>query len=245
MVKTLIIDDESKAVNLLKKTIEYNFHGQFEIETALLPEEGIAKIRHFHPELIYLDIEMPGMTGFELLEALPEINFKVIFTTAHDHYAIRAIRHNALDYLLKPVNADDLAAAVFRFFHQQHDDGSVYQRQLKGFFAHEDRSLAITTCDGVVFLELDNIIRCEADLNYTRFILAGNKSFVSSKTLKEYEDLLTSHGNFVRVHRSHLVNINYLLKFKSDGNLLLKDDSIVPVSRRRKEEVMHKLYVGR
>jgi two-component system LytT family response regulator len=244
MVKTLIIDDEIRAASLLRTTIEHSFHGQFMIETALSPEEGLAKIRHFKPELIYLDIEMPDMTGFELLASLPEIDFKVIFTTAHDHYAIRAIRYNALDYLLKPVDPAELIEAVIRFLKQRDESKEVYRKQLENFFSNKEKNLAITTYDGVVFLELDKIIRCEADLNYTKFILAGNKNFVSSKTLKEYEDLLIVHDNFIRVHRSHLVNLDYLIKFKSDGNLLLKDNSIIPISRRRKESVMRRLSVA-
>jgi two-component system, LytTR family, response regulator len=241
MVRTLIIDDEPRAASLLRKTIEDNFKGEFDIETSLLPQEALAMIGSFKPELIYLDIEMPGMTGFELLATLPSIDFKVIFTTAHDHYAIRAIRYNALDYLLKPVNADELTGAIDRFHQQKHDGHDVYRYQLTSLLSQQEKTLAITTYDGIVFLEIDKIIRCEADLNYTRFILAGDKYFVSSKTLKEYEDLLCTHSNFMRVHRSHLVNIDYLLKFKHDGSLLLKDDSVIPVSRRRKEFVMQKL----
>lgn len=245
MIKTLIVDDECKAVSLLKATIERNYTGQFMIETASSPEEGLEKIERFKPELLYLDVEMPTMTGFELLAGLPKIDFRVIFTTAHDRYAIQAIRYNALDYLLKPVSPGELDEAIMRFQGSKHDNKEAYEKQLKNLFANNDRNLAITTSDGVVFLELDEIIRCEADLNYTKFILAGNKSFLSSKTLKEYEDLLISHSNFVRVHRSHLANLNYLLKLKSDGNLILKDNSIIPISRRRKKEVMNKIHVSR
>lgn len=245
MIKTLIVDDECRAVSLLKTTIERDFTDQFMIETAHSPEEGLVKIQRFKPELIFLDIEMPYMTGFELLAALPVIDFKVIFTTGYDHYAIRAIRYNALDYLLKPVNSRELAEAITRFQKQKSDDQETYAKQIENLFLNKDKNLAITTYDGVVFLELDKIIRCEADLNYTKFILADNKSFVSSKTLKEYEDLLITHHNFIRVHRSHLVNINYLFKFKSDGSLVLRDNSVIPVSRRRKEDVMKKLSVSR
>lgn len=241
MIRALIVDDESRAVNLLKTTIERNHTGQFQIETAFSPEEGLEKIDRFKPELLYLDVEMPSMTGFELLATLPEINFKVIFTTAYDRYAIQAIRYNALDYLLKPVNPGELDEAILRFQDRKNDDKEVYEKQLRNLSTNNDRSLAITTSDGVVFLELDKIIRCEADLNYTKFFLAGSKSFLSSKTLKEYDDLLTTHDNFIRVHRSHLLNINYLLKAKNDGNLILSDDSVIPISRRRKKEVMSRI----
>jgi two-component system, LytTR family, response regulator len=241
MIKALIIDDEGKAVNLLKMTIENNFPGKFVVETSLDPEEGLAKIQSFKPDLLFLDIEMPLLSGFDLLAATPEIDFKVIFTTAYDQYAIRAIRYNALDYLLKPINPRELGEAISRFLKQKDENKEVYGQQLENLFSNKEKNLAITTYDGVIFLEIDKIIRCEADLNYTKFILTDNKHFLSSKTLKEYEDLLAIHANFMRVHRSHLVNLDYILKFKNEGFLVLKDNSMIPISRRRKEEVMKKL----
>lgn len=242
MIRALIIDDESKARNLLKVTMERIFPGQFLLETADDSEDGLLKIHYFKPDLLFLDIEMPMMNGFDFLAAIPEIDCKVIFTTAHDQYAIRAIRYNALDYLLKPINPVELKEAVERY-QSQRGRKDTYSRQIENFFEHKERNLAITTYDGVVFLEVDTIIRCEADLNYTRFVLTDNKTFVSSKTLKEYEDLLTVHNNFLRIHRSHLVNLDYVLKFKSEGLLVLKDSSSVPISRRRKEEVVSRLSV--
>jgi two-component system LytT family response regulator len=241
MIKALIIDDESKARNLLKVTMEKNFPGEFMLETAQGSEEGIEKLNDFKPDLLFLDIEMPNMSGFDLLAATPDLDCKVIFTTAYNQYAIRAIRYNALDYLLKPINPVELKEAITRF-QQQKDRKEVYSKQLENFFSNtKEKNLAITTYDGVVFLEVDKIIRCEADLNYTKFVLTENKTFLSSKTLKDYEDLLTTGNNFLRVHRSHLVNLDFVLKFKNDGGLILKDNSTIPVSRRRKEEVMSRL----
>lgn len=237
MIKALIVDDESKALNLLKVTMERNFPGEFILETAQGGEEGLAKLTSFKPDLLFLDIEMPSMSGFDLLAAIPDVDCKVIFTTAYNQYAIRAIRYNALDYLLKPINPSELKEAVIRFQLQQNKK-EVYSKQLENFFSNKDKNLAITTYDGVVFLEVDKIIRCEADLNYTKFILLDNKTFLSSKTLKEYEDLLSVHKNFLRVHRSHLVNLDFVLKFKNEGCLILKDSTIVPVSRRKKEDVV-------
>lgn len=244
MIKALIIDDESKATNLLKITVENNFPGQFLLETAQGSEEGLSKLNHFKPDLLFLDIEMPVMSGFDLLAATPDTECKVIFTTAYNQYAIRAIRYNALDYLLKPINPAELKDAITRF-QSQKNKREVYSRQLSNFFTGKEKNLAITTYDGVVFLEVDKIIRCEADLNYTRFILTENKTFLSSKTLKEYEDILSVHDNFIRIHRSHLVNLDYVLKFRNDGNLVLKDNSTIPVSRRRKEEVADRLSVSK
>jgi two-component system, LytTR family, response regulator len=237
MIKALIVDDESKALNLLKVTMERNFPGEFLVETAQGGEDGLAKLNEFKPDLLFLDIEMPTMSGFDLLAARPNVDCKVIFTTAYNQYAIRAIRYNALDYLLKPINPAELKEAVVRY-QQQQNKKEVYSKQLENFFQNKEKNLAITTYDGVVFLEVDKIIRCEADLNYTKFILLEGKTFLSSKTLKEYEDLLSVHNNFLRVHRSHLVNVNYVLKYKNEGSLVLKDNSLVPVSRRKKEEVV-------
>jgi two-component system LytT family response regulator len=242
MIKALIVDDESRALNLLKITMERSFPGEFILETAQGSEEGLSKLNAFKPELLFLDIEMPIMSGFDLLAATPDANCKVIFTTAYNQYAIRAIRYNALDYLLKPINPSELKEAVIRFQLQQNKK-EVYSKQLENFFSNKDKNLAITTYDGVVFLEVDNIIRCEADLNYTRFILAEGKTFLSSKTLKEYEDLLSVHKNFLRVHRSHLVNLDFVLKFKNEGYLVLKDQSSIPVSRRKKEDVVKRFTV--
>ena len=188
----------------------------------------------------FLDVQMPGCSGFELLERLDEITL-VVFTTAYDRFALKAFEVSALDYLLKPINPIELKEAITRF-QQQKDKKEVYSKQLENFLSNaKEKNLAITTYDGVVFLEVDKIIRCEADLNYTKFVLTDNKTFLSSKTLKDYEDLLTSSNNFLRVHRSHLVNLDFVLKFKNEGGLILKDNSTIPVSRRRKEEVMARL----
>jgi two-component system, LytTR family, response regulator len=244
MIKALIVDDESKALNLLKVTMERNFPGEFLVETAQGGEDGLNKLNQFKPDLLFLDIEMPMMSGFDLLAAKPDVDCKVIFTTAYNQYAIRAIRYNALDYLLKPINPAELKEAIARF-QIQNNKKEVYSKQLENFFHNKEKNLAITTYDGVVFLEVDKIIRCEADLNYTRFILVEGKTFISSKTLKEYEDLLSVHNNFLRVHRSHLVNMDFVLKFRNEGSLVLKDQSIVPVSRRRKEDVLRRFSTAR
>jgi len=240
MIKALIVDDESRAINLLKITVERNFPGEFLVETAQGGEDGLKKLSHFKPDLLFLDIEMPKMSGFDLLAATPDVDCKVIFTTAYDQYAIRAIRYNALDYLLKPIDPSELREAIVRF-QLQKNKKEVYSKQLQNFFSNKEKNLAITTYDGVVFLEVDKIVRCEADLNYTRFILDEHKTFLSSKTLKEYEDLLCGNHRFLRVHRSHVVNMDYVLKFKNDGTLVLKDNSTIPVSRRRKEDVVRAL----
>jgi two-component system LytT family response regulator len=239
MTKVLIIDDESGAVTLLKVKLEKNFGNQFQIETALGAEEGLFKIQNHQPDLVFLDIEMPLMNGFELLSSVTNINFKIIFTTAYDQYALRAFRYNALDYLLKPINTKELVEAVNRF-KTQLPPIEVYNKQIENFISRKDKNIVITTRDGVMFIELDNIIRCEAELNYTWFVLSDGDNFLSSKTLKDYEDILESNDNFIRVHRSHLVNMDYVSQCKN-GSLILKDNSMIPISRRKKEEVLKKL----
>lgn len=241
-MKILIVDDEESSIRMLASKLEEIYPRQFEIFTAYDSVDATLKIATHKPKLVFLDIQMPGMNGFELLATLKNVNFKVIFITAHNEYAIRAIRFNALDYLLKPIVEDELIQAMTRF--QQHVENvdSTYNEQLKNVLAMKNQRLAISTYEGVVFLDLDKIIRCEAELNYTKFYLSDNTKLISSKTLKEYEELLFDK-DFIRVHRSHLINVNFVAKFKNDGSLVLKDKTVVPISRRKKDIVSNKFGI--
>jgi two-component system LytT family response regulator len=240
MAKVLIIDDEINAISLLKMMIENDFPGQFIVEAALGAEEGLDKIMIYNPDLLLLDIEMPVMNGFDLLSKIPIRNFTVIFTTAFNQYAIQAIKYNALDYILKPIKASELQIAIKKFL-ESNKNNETYNKQIDNFLSKKNKNLAIPTFEGVVFLEIEKIIRCEAEGNYTNFFLNDGNRFVSSKTMKEYEDLLVNNGNFIRVHRSHIVNIEYVKEFRNEGSLIFKDNTVIPISRRRKEEVVKKL----
>jgi two-component system LytT family response regulator len=242
MLKVLLIDDEERATDALRLIIEKTVP---EIKQVLVCNDSrkAAEIIHaYRPGLVFLDIQMPHLNGFELLEKLPNKNFKIIFTTAYNEYAIQAIRFSAFDYLLKPIDIEELQSSVKRFLESQED----YQQQfdlLKNIMHNiqapsaDEFRLALPTKEGVHFLMPAEIIRCEAVGNYTKFFTDRNKIYLISKTLGEYDILLTPY-NFIRTHKSHLVNKKFISFIDHDGFAVLKDNTRVEVSRRRKDEVM-------
>lgn len=246
MIKALIIDDEESSVNVLSFLLQKHVPEITEVFTAAGPVMGEAKIAEIKPQLIFLDIEMPLMNGFELLEKFPQHDFEVIFVTAYDHYAIKAIRYSALDYLLKPVDTDELRNAVERFLEKRKTNQPqkpLYDNLLHNLnHKEEDYRLAISTSEGTFFFQPDEIIRCEAIGNYTKFILTNKKSFLSSRTLKEYDELL-AEKQFLRVHRTHLVNKKYIQSLSGDREVKLSDGSFVEVSRRKWDIIKEKLSI--
>lgn len=235
----LLIDDEESGINVLKMLLERNVPEVTEIHTAIGADEGSRKIKSLNPELVFLDVEMPLQSGFDLLAAFPNHTFEVIFVTAYDQYAIKAIRFSALDYLLKPVDTEELKRAVMRFMEKRKSANG--NNPLLNNFIENIRSspseyrLAINTTEGTHFLLPADIIRCEADGNYTLFYISGRKKILASKTLKEYDEILSDH-DFIRAHKSHLVNKKYIQSFSSD-HLILKDNTVVEVSRRRSASI--------
>ncbi len=216
-----------------------------ELKSTNDPHEGLQLIKTYQPALVFLDIQMPLMNGFDLLKQLPNISFTIIFTTAFDKYAIEAIRFSALDYLLKPIDADELRHAVDRFIMQQRASANrqpLYNNFLYNINAKDQKEfkLALPTSDGTYFYFPDEIIRLEGESNYTRFHFAGKKPMLISKTLKEYEEILSDHG-FIRVHKSSIINKKHLVNYTHDGWLVMTDQSRVEISRRRKHEVMEQL----
>ena len=248
MIKALIIDDEPSAVTTLRLMLDRYVPEIRELISTNNVVEGLELIKSFQPQLLFLDIQMPVMTGFEMLKRLPEINFNIIFTTAHDQYAIEAIRFSALDYLLKPIDADELRAAADKFiikktlesYHQ-----SLYNNLLHNISATDkkDFRLALPTNKETFFCHPEEIIRLEGESNYTRFYFTDKKILLTSRTLKEYEEMLAAHG-FLRVHKSHLVNKKYIVSYNAEGMLVMKDSSKVEISRRRKEEVMAAIKIN-
>ena len=245
MIRTLIIDDEESAVNVVKLLLQKYVPEVNEIYTAIGAREGISAINKHKPQLIFLDIEMPLLNGFQLLEQFPGHSFEIIFMTAYDQYAIKAIRYSALDYLLKPVDTDELTAAISRFLDKQHTNNTkkLYENLTYNINLPEKSSqyrLALTTTGGTFFYYCNEIIRCEAVGNYTRFVLKEKKPLVTSRTLKDYDDLLTEQ-NFLRVHRAHLVNVDYISSFSKEHEIKMQDGSVVPVSRRKWDYIKQKL----
>ena len=245
MLKVLLIDDEERATDALRLMIEKAIPEIQQVRVCNDSRRAADIIHDYQPALIFLDIQMPHLNGFELLDKMPNKNFKIIFTTAYNEYAIQAIRFSAFDYLLKPIDIEELQAAIQRFL-QGNDDYKQQFELLKNILYNiqvpspEEFRLALPTKDGVHFLQPQDIVRCEAVGNYTKFFVNNNKTYLISKTLGEYDTLLTPH-NFIRTHKSHLVNKKYISFIDHDGFAVLKDSSKVEVSRRRKEDVMAQL----
>lgn len=245
MIKAFAVDDEPAAISTLSLMIERYLPEITTLKTTNLPQEAGEIIANYKPDLVFMDIQMPGFTGFDVLRQLQQINFEIIFTTAYDQYAIEAIRFSALDYLLKPIDAEELKAAVQRFINYQAANEKS-RAELYDNLLHNIRNkktefkLAVSSSDGIFFFNPNQIIRLEAESNYTRFFFTDKRPLIVAKTLGEYDELLAPHG-FIRTHRTHLVNRIYVESFQPDGFLVLKDNTKVEVSRRRKEEVLESL----
>lgn len=245
MIKAFAVDDEPAAITTLSLMIERYVPEITSLKTTNNPQEALALIAAYKPDLVFMDIQMPGFTGFDLLRQLDHIKFEIIFTTAFDQYAIEAIRFSALDYLLKPLDAEELKLAVQRFIAHK-NEAEKSRADLYDNLLHNIRTtqaefkLAISSSDGIFFFNPNQIIRLEAESNYTRFFFTDKKPLIVAKTLGEYEELLAPHG-FLRTHRTHLVNRRYVQSFQPEGFLLMKDNSKVEISRRRKEEVLDSL----
>jgi two-component system LytT family response regulator len=245
-IRILILDDEIAACNMLSMLLRKYMPAAHEIVVHQRPVEALAALTVYKPDLIMLDIEMPVMTGFDFLNQAGSWDFDVIFTTAFDKYAIKAIRFSALDYLLKPLDIVELQNALNRFV-IRHNASDRNQNKLLGNLIenvqkadNEEFRLAISTAEGVFFYLPSEIIRCEGENNYTTFYFTAAKPLVISHTLKDYEAILGDYG-FFRVHKSHLVNMKQVARIDRDGFLWLHNGDSVPVSRRKKEEVVQLL----
>jgi two-component system, LytTR family, response regulator len=242
MLKVLLIDDEERATDSLRLMIQKTIPEIQQVMVCNDSRKAADMIHSFQPGLVFLDIQMPHMTGFEVLEKMPNKNFKIIFTTAYNEYAIQAIRFSAFDYLLKPVDIEELQASVHRFLQGSEDYKEQFEllrnimHNIQAPSAEKFR-LALPTKEGVHFLVPAEIIRCESLGNYTRFFATDSRSYLISRTLGEY-DVLLSPYSFIRTHKSHLVNRRFVSFIDHDGFVVLKDNTQVEVSRRRKEDVL-------
>lgn len=241
MVKAIIIDDEERAIDSLQLMIE-NFVPELQVVATCKDPRNCTQIIHdLRPDLVFLDVRMPHMSGFELLGAIRRRAFHVIFTTAYDEYAIKAIRFSALDYLLKPIDAEELIAAVQRFnpdsaWSQQQEFLKNVKHNLLAQTSDEFR-LALPSREGVNILPPRDIVRCEGAGNYTIFHTSDGRQIITSKSLGDYEELLAPF-HFIRIHKSHLVNRDYVSYIDFDGFLVLSNSVRVEISRRRRGEVM-------
>ncbi|MGB4844670.1 MAG: LytTR family DNA-binding domain-containing protein [Ferruginibacter sp.] len=239
MIKAMIVDDEQSSIELLQWLLTQYCPDITAIQTARSVKDATPVIQSFKPDIVFLDIQMPHQSGFDLLTGIDNWDFEVIFTTAYNEFAIQAIRFSALDYLLKPVDETELKKAVERFKAKRiyAPAGQVLFRNFIQNISQSNKDkfkLALADANEVKYVQLDEIIRLQAESNYTHVHLTGNKTFVSAKTLKEYDEILLGH-HFLRVHKSHLVNPAHILSYDRAGQLTMSDGSTVEVSRRKKE----------
>jgi two-component system LytT family response regulator len=244
-LKALIVDDEAKSRNVLANLLSAYCPEIEIVGTADNGNDATKLIKTEEPDILFLDIEMKGETGFDLIQNLSHVNFDIIFTTAHDKYAIQAIRFSALDYLMKPILAEDLKTSVKRVFEKQNGKDRVHQLDALVYninYSNADKKLVLPTSEGYEFISISEVIRCESSNNYTCFYLKDKTKLLISKTLMEFERLLSPYY-FLRVHQSHLINLRMIKKFqKGEGGILLMEDGTeIDVSRRKKAELMEKL----
>ena len=237
MTRIAIIDDEADARHALRSLLSTHCPEVEIIGEATGVADATQLIRQQHPSVLLLDIAMQDGTGFDLLDQFPQPPFKVIFTTAFDQFAIKAFRYNAMDYLLKPIDPDELVSAIEKLETTQQED---YTKKIAGLLESTRQKqferITLSSLDGLVFLRLEEIVHLEADGNYTTFYLLDGEKHVVVRNIKEYENLLPSEL-FFRTHQSHIVNLNFVKKFKREegGFLRLVDGRNVPVARRRKD----------
>ena len=240
-IRAIIVDDELKARNVLNVILTENFA---DVEVLELVEDVPAAVKSIHkhkPDVVFLDIEMPGYNGFQLLDFFETIDFKIIFTTAYSEYAIQAFQVSAIDYLLKPIQIEQLENALLKLQNRDEVQNQELLENLKiNIQGGGIKRIALPTSGGVVFIKTEDIVYLKADGSYTHFILDGGKKIMVSKKIKEYEAALTADLQFYRPHRSYIVNASRITAYiKADGgSVTLDNGDSIPISRDSKEEFM-------
>lgn len=243
MLTAIIIDDETNSRNALRQKISKYCTDVLIISECENGEEGIKNIETQKPDIVFLDVEMPRMNGFTMLQQLKNKDFEVIFITAYDHYAIKAIKFSALDYLLKPVEVEDLKTAVEKATQKgkQIKGNNRVELLLQNFLEEKaaHQRIAISSMEGLQFVPTDDIIYLEANSNYTIFYINGNRKITATKTLKDFEDILPA-SLFIRIHHSYLINKNGIEKYikGEGGQVVMKNGVVLDVARRKKEEFL-------
>lgn len=243
MIRCILIDDEKNALEMMEWLLK-TYCPQVEI-TAMCnsSEQGVEAINRLKPDLVFLDIEMPNMNGFDMLEKFDRLFFDVVFCTAYDQFAIRAFKYSALNYLLKPVDPEDLQATIKRIEEKKsaptREQFDLLLQTMKQGNRATPQRIALTTGDGLIFVPTADIIYCEAESNYTNVVLSGGRKILVSKVLKDIDEAL-SGPDFYRVHSSFLININHIKKFvRGEGGYIIMDnDATVSVSRSKRQEFM-------
>ena len=243
MIRCILIDDEADSLEVMEMLLK-RYCPQVKIEAICnSAEQGIAAINQFRPDVVFLDIEMPNMNGFDMLEKFDELFFDVVFITAYHQFAIKAFRYSALNYLLKPVDPDDLLETIRRIEKNKtvplKEQMELLLQTVANPAAQTIARIALTTSYGMLFVETKDIVYCESDNNYTSVKMKGGKKILVSKTLKEIDETL-SGTDFYRIHNSFLINLGHIQKFvRGDGGYVVMDDeTIVTISRTKKQEFM-------
>lgn len=243
-MRAIIVDDELKSRESLKILLE-EFCENVDVSALCKDvDEGVAAIQKHKPDIVFLDIQMQRETGFDLLEKITPITFEVIFTTAYSDYAIKAFKFSAIDYLLKPIDIEELKKALEKVEQKLNGNIALRLEQLVQNLrpTSPNFKLALPTSDGLIFIKVDDILYCEASSNYTQIFSSDGKKYIVSRTLKEYEDLLTEH-NFFRIHNSHLINLNSIKKYVrgEGGYVIMNNDVSLDVSKRKKEAFLARM----
>jgi two-component system, LytTR family, response regulator len=246
MIKAIIIDDESKAIKSLQLRIERLFDDIEIVATAQSANDGKAVIDQHKPDLVFLDIEMPNGNAFALLKQFDSIDFAIIFVTAYNEYALQAIRISALDYILKPIDEDELVVAINKY--RANYKSSIYPQKIEilteAYQKYNSQSIriALPTMGGIEYVHINQIVYCEADNNYSTIHLEGMPSILISKTLKFFEDVLKDFY-FMRIHQSYLINLFKVVRFEKSnrGRVVLNNGATINLSKNKKEEFLEKI----
>jgi len=246
MLTCIIVDDEQPCINALQVMIEKKLPDILKISgTVNDPLAAGATIELHKPDIVFLDVEMPALNGISLLAGLSRIDFQVIFTTAHQHYALQAIKLNAIDYLLKPIDIIELTAAVDKCVKRKSElSGYMLSHLIDQFKINNSLSKKISLPNGNTYqlVSIKEIVRIEAESNYSTVYFQDKTKQVVTKTLKDFEDQLSAH-NFLRIHHSHLINLDYVIGYKNqeNGYIIMQGNISIEISRRKKQEVLQRI----
>ncbi len=244
MIRALIIDDEQHCIDRLSGLLAEHLPNAIHLmDSFTTAEEGLSAINKYKPDLVFMDVQLNGTTGFELLKQLGNVKFEIIFTTAYEKYAVQAFKFSALDYLLKPIDADDLKQAVTRLIEKNPTIETTQKLEtLLGNFYGAGKRICVPVVNGLVVLKVDDIVRCESDINYTTIFMKDKQKLTVAKILKDFEEMLSEY-NFFRIHNSHLINLAYIKSYNKGkgGFVTMMDGSDIEVSTRRRDDFLKKL----
>ncbi len=240
MIRAIIIDDEPKARRILEALLKEYCAEVDVVATADDVPAGVLSINQHKPDVLFLDVEMPGYTGFQLLDFFREVDFEIIFTTAHSDYALQAFRVSAIDYLLKPIQISELIAAVEKLKLKKTGDKQRLATLQENFKGETIRRLALPVAEGLIFVDADTISYLEADGAYTHFHFSDGRKIMVSRKIKEFEEALTQQNTFFRPHRSYIINLKKIVQYakQEGGYIVLQGEVQIPLARERKNEFL-------